>query len=302
MRNRAIQVGVALLVGLVLAYALSRPSRPAPERAGRSGSQYRYSRIICMSPAVSEITFAIGAGPRVVGVSQHTQYPPEAMGLPRCGGFFNPNFEVILSLKPDLIIAQGEAADMRQFAEANGIELVLLSLTDLDSIWTEAERLGRILQVEDEAARMVAEKRARLDALRARAAGKPPVRALLVTGREPDSLSNISTVGPNTFLNDIIEIAGGRNIFDDLPVDYGVVNKEALLARGPEVIVELQGMDSAEQLDHGAVLALWQELPTLPAVRNGRVYAIDASYALIPGPRVVDLAEDLADLFHGEER
>jgi iron complex transport system substrate-binding protein len=292
---------LALLVGVTLAYALSRPAGPE-EGAVPHGPGYRHDRIICMSPAVSEIVFAVGAGPRVIGVSQHTKWPPEAMGLRRCGGFFDPNFEVILKLQPDLIIAQGEAADMRQFTRANGIDLELLALTDLESIFTEADRLGKLLQLEEQAGELVGGLRARMDAVRERVRGKRPVRALLVTGREPDSLSNISTVGPRTFLHDLIEAAGGLNTFADLPIDYGVVNKETLLARKPEVIVELQGMDSAETPDVDAVLALWQDLPTLPAVRDRRVYVIDASYALIPGPRVVDLAETLADFFHPGER
>ena len=119
-----------------------------------------------------------------------------------------------------------------------------------------------------------------------------------MTGRDQGSLSNIYTVGPHTFLNDLIVVAGGHNVFDDLPVDYGTINKETLLERKPDVIVELRGMTENEAREQGDVRKAWQGLGMLPAVKSGRVYAIDASYALIPGPRVVDLVEKLAELFH----
>ena len=205
--TRPIIVGAALLMGLVLAYALDR--LPTPSAAGplaQGSAEYRYRRIICMSPAVGEIVFAIGAGPRVVGVSEHTMWPPEATRLPVCGGFFNPSFERILSLKPDLIISQGEAADMRTFAHTNGIEMELLSLTNLDSIMSESERIGKMLQVEPQAERLAAGMRARLEAVRARAQGRPSVGVLLVTGRDQGSLTNIYTVGPHTYLNDLIVV------------------------------------------------------------------------------------------------
>ena len=304
--TRPIIVCAALLVGLALAYALGRV--PAPSAGGgasppaQGSAEYRYRRIICMSPAVGEIVFAVGAGPRVVGVSEHTMWPPQALKLPVCGGFFNPSFERILSLKPDLVISQGEAADMRQFATANGITLELLSLTNLDSIMTESERIGQLLQVEPQAERLVAGMRARLDAVRSRVQGRPPVGVLLVTGRDQGSLSNIYTVGPKTFLNDLIVVAGGHNLFDDLPVDYGTINKETLLERKPGVIVELRGMTEDEAREQDDVRKVWQGLGMLPAVRNGRVYSVDATYAMIPGPRVVDLVEKLAELFHPEAR
>jgi len=299
-------VVLALLVG-ASAVAL-RLGRLGP--AGRMGSEgpppggdagpQRYGRIICMSPAVVELAFAVGAGNRVVGISQHTMSPPEALGLPVCGGFFNPNYERILSLHPDLILTQGRADDLKRFAGDNGIEMVSLDIGDLDSIITQTARLGELLQCEEGAARVCAETERRLDAVRARVAGKAPVKLLLVTAREPGSLNGIQAAGPGSFLDDLIAVAGGVNVVSDLPRSYGVVNKEALLARRPEVIVELHGEGGDAAALQREVRELWQGLSSLPAVRQGRVYAVEATYAMIPGPRVVQLAERLARLLHGE--
>ena len=123
---------------------------------------------------------------------------------------------------------------------------------------------------------------------------------ILVIGRESGSLSDIYVVGGGTFLSDLIDVAGGRNVFADLHASYAVVSKEAILERAPDVVIELhgEGMDAAAAL--ADVRDLWGALTPLPAVRTGRLYTIESTYAMIPGPRVVDLAGRLADILHGE--
>ncbi len=303
--GKVVAVAAALLVGLAGAVWLSGLDEPSGRRAGpaqpgAAQEDYRYKSIVCMSPAASEIVFVAGAGGRVVGVSQWTQHPPEALGLPRCGGFYNPNYERILALEPDLIFTQGEAEDLRRFARGYGMEVCSLALTDLESITREVRRVGVLLQTEPQAELVSAEMQYRLARVRARVAREPVVGVLLVTGRQPDALNDIATVGPRTFLHDLVAAAGGRNVFDDLFMDYGVISKEALVARAPEVIVELHGEGGDHARLEREVRGLWNAMPSLPAVRDGRVYAVEATYALIPGPRVVDLAERLADLLHGE--
>ncbi len=288
----------ALLLGVGLALLTGRVHKQGAVSSETTRESPR--RIVCMSPAATEIIFAIGAGGRVVGVSQHTVYPKEALELPRCGGFFNPNIERILSLRPDLIVSQGAAAELSDFSDRNGIALVALSLSDLDSILREAMRLGELLGLQEKASAFCRDMRERLNRISERVAGAEPVRVLLVTGRRPESLAGIYTVGPNTFLHDVVRAAGGRNVFYDLPVDYGVVNKESLLHRAPEVIVELHGEGGDPEALQRKVRALWAAYDTIPAVRKGRIYAIEETYALIPGPRIVALTERLAQIFHPE--
>lgn len=306
-RGKLLLVGAAFLVGLGLSFWLERLTAPraegsAPSQAPGPGFDFRHRRVICMSPAVVEIAFALGAGPRVVGVSQHSTYPPQALEKPLCGGYFNPNYEIILSLEPDLIVTQGKAEELTDFAQANGIEIVSLDLRDLDSIFAETKRLGRVLEVEAEAELLCAELRHRLAQVRVKVSRKPRVGVVLVAGREPGALNDIFAVGPGEFLHDLIEIAGGRNVFDDLHAGYAVVSKEALLQRAPEVVVELHGEGADAAATEREARRLWQAFPTLPAVRQGRVHVIESTYAMIPGPRVVRLAERLAEILHGEDR
>ncbi|MFO8006791.1 MAG: helical backbone metal receptor [Candidatus Brocadiia bacterium] len=302
--RKAVLVAVAAAAGLCLAWWLARVRPPSAASAGKGPEpgrgSYSFRRIVCMSPAVTEIVFAAGAGDRVVGVSQHAKWPPEALAKPSCGGFFNPSFERIMSLSPDLIIAQGEAADLGEFARAYGIELRLLELRNLDSILAAIGRVGELLEREAQAELVAAEMRYRLAKVRARVSDKPPVGVLLVTGREPGSLSNVYTVGPGTFLHDLLRVAGGRNVFADLPRDYAAINKEAIIERRPEVIVELHGEGGDRQAARREVRQLWKGMPALPAVWQGRVHVVTATYAMVPGPRVVRLAESLAEVLHGE--
>jgi iron complex transport system substrate-binding protein len=305
-KARAAVAGAAFVVGVCLSLVLGRLQPPAPAGSLAGGGQERagarYRRVVCMSPAVTEIVFAIGAGERVVGVCQHVKYPPEALDRPLCGGFFNPDFERLLSLQPDLIITQGEAEHLARFARDNRIQVLSLMLTDLDSILRETERVGAALDAGPQADLLCAELRYRLARVRAAVSGRPQVRTALVVAREPGALSNIQVVGPGTFLNDLLEMAGGRNVFSDLAQPYGVVSKEALGQRAPEVIVEMHG-EGAEPGLQDEVRGLWRGLPSLPAVQQDRVYAVEATYAMIPGPRVVQLAELLADLLHrGEQK
>lgn len=291
---RAVVVGCALVVGVLGAWLLGGLAGPRSPAAGP------YRRILCMSPAAAEIAFAVGAGDRIVGVSEYTDYPPDAADLPRCGGYTNPNFELIIGLQPDLIVLQGRFERLRQFARQNGIAVISLQLYDLQSILEETERLGAAIGLADGGREASAEMRRRLDAVRERVKGLPRPRVMLVAGRERDSLRDISVPGPGGFLSDLLRVAGGENVFEDLTTRYATVNKEALVARAPEIIIELHGTEGDDEQATAQARRLWVELSLLPAVRDGRVHAIAAGYALKPGPRVVRLAERLADVIHGE--
>jgi len=301
-RTKILLVLGTFAAALCLSFLLIRIGTPTAGQmrpaADGSPTEFSYKRIVCMSPAISEIVFALGAGGRVVGVSQHTKYPPEALAKPTCGGFFNPSRERILSVAPDLLIVQGKAAKLTSFADSNGIQILALSFSNLESIFTETKRLGKVLQLDAEAELLCAGMRYRLAGVRVRAAHKMPLDMVMVVGREPGTLSNIHVVGPGSFLDDLIRIAGGRNVFSDLPGTYGMASKEALMDRAPEVVVELHGEGADEKRQEDRVRELWEGLAPLPAVANRRVYVVESTYAMIPGPRVVELAERLAGLLH----
>ena len=279
------------LQGNVVEREEGRPVRGGPQR------------VICLSPAVAEIVFALDQGERVVGVSEYTTYPPEALTKPVCGGFFNPNFELVVSLRPDLIITEGKAEKVSQFARDQGIKHLSLQLMDLESIFTCIREAGRALDCEEEAQVLCARLRLRLAEVELAARDRPRRRVLIVLGRERGSLRSIYTTGPDSFAGDVLELAGGDNVFGDVTGSYVGVSKEALILRQPEVIIELQGEGILDDAGLRRIKTLWSDMPGLPAVRDERIYAVGDTYAVIPGPRVVDLAERLAGILHqAEER
>jgi len=302
---RPAAVGAAFVLGIALSAWLNSLSTPHASGAasvddGRLARQQAFSRILCMSPAVVEIVYAIGAGEDVAGITEHVKYPPEALGKPECGGYFNPNLERIIALQPDLIVTQGEAGKLARFARDNGVRLISLQLTDLESILRETLRLGRLLGRSAQAELLCAELRLRLARVKAAVAERPRLKVAMIAWRDPGTLTDISVVGSGGFLGDLIDVAGGVNVFGDLAREFEIVSKEAILERMPDVVVELHGEGGDEAALQNEVRRLWDGLPSLPAVRDGRVYAVESTYAMIPGPRVVQLAERLAGLFAQE--
>jgi len=174
-----------------------------------------FRRIVCGSPAVTEIVFALGAGDRVVGVSDFTVSPPEALGKQRIGGLLNPNKERLTALEPDLIVTQGAHEALTSFARARGIRIHSVRLETLDDIEAAVGSLASLLGMPDRGRALVERIRAGLELLRACTASLPRPSVLVVFGRSPGDLSNLTTIGPGTFLDDLLERAGGRNVTHD---------------------------------------------------------------------------------------
>jgi len=267
------------------------------EADSRSERHLPYERVITMSPAITEIVFALGQGHRVAGVSDYTTYPPEADDLPRCGGYVNPNFEIILSLSPDLIITHGRPGDFGKFGERYGIDILPMEIDDLESIYDTIRVTGDMLDCESDAQELVERMERRVSEIAdAAQAGRPGVETLLVVGRDPSSLREVHVVGPGGFLHDFLVLAGGENIMADLGRQYGSVSKEIVAERNPEVIIELHGEGMMEDEERRRYLRVWQDMSTLPAVKNERIYVIEETFAMLPGPRSVKIAERMAEI------
>lgn len=256
-------------------------------------------RIVCGSPAVAEIVFALGCGDRVVGVSDYTVFPPEAKAKESIGGWINPNRERLLVMKPDIIISQGLHESLATFTREFGIGFLSVKLDALADIYTAVESIAEALGVSGRGATLNADIHRSIDVVSARVANVPPARVLLLFGRTPGSLAGLGTVGPGTFLDDMIRVAGGTNLFSDAKGAYPQVSKETLLVREPDVILEVNpgGLD-----EHAIALlrADWQEFAQLPAVRENHIHYLTNDFLLIPGPRAGRIAEAFARAIHAE--
>jgi cobalamin transport system substrate-binding protein len=262
------------------------------------GAQQR--RIVSLVPALTEMLFAIGAGPQVVGVGSFDAFPPEVSKLPKVGALLDPDTERILSLRPTLVIIYGSQTSLQdQFARA-GIGTYLYRHGGIATIFQTMRDLGDATGTRGQADRVIRDLESRLQAVRARVKDRPKPRVLLVIDRQPKTLRGIYASGGRGFLHEMLEIAGGRNVFADVDRESVQPSHETLIARAPEVIIELQAEGMIAPADAAGEKALWSTMSSLPAVRTGRVHILTGQYLVVPGPRLAQAAETLARTLHAE--
>jgi iron complex transport system substrate-binding protein len=257
------------------------------------------TRVVCGSPAVTEIVFALGCGARVVGVSDFADYPPEAAAKPRIGGWFNPNRERLLVLKPDLIVSQGKHESLMQFAQSYGVRFESVRLDTLADLYAAIQTVAEALGEPDEGRKLGRATRAAMERVQERVRRLPPRRVLVVLGRTPGDLSGLTSIGPGSVLQDLLTAAGGTNVFADATGAYPQVSKETLLVRKPEVVLEVRP-GSLPDATRRMLREDWDRIPGIPAVEAGRIHYLTNEYLLIPGPRVAETVARLGEAIHPE--
>ncbi len=178
----------------------------------------------------------MGAGPRVAAVSSYDRYPPEVGRLPRVGALVDPDVERILSLRPDLVVAYASQTDLLAQLGRAGIPVYIYRHGSLADITAGMRALGSRIGMPAEAERAAADIEHGLAEVRASVAGRPRPRTVLVIGREPQSLRAISVSGGFGFLHDLLDLAGGDNVFGDVKRESMMVATETILAKQPDVI------------------------------------------------------------------
>ncbi|MEP7117099.1 MAG: helical backbone metal receptor [Acidobacteriota bacterium] len=257
-------------------------------------------RIISLVPAVTEMLFAIGAGPDVVAVSSFDTFPPEVATRPKVGALLDPDVERVLSLTPDLVAIYGSQSDLRRQLQRAAIPIYDYRHAGLPDIMATIRDLGRVVGRRAAADAVAAGIERQLADTRRRTTGRAPVRALLVFGREPGALRNVFASGGTGFLNDMLTVAGGVNVFADLTQEAVQATTELLLTRAPDAIVELRDGAPYSAADVQRAAADWARLASLPAVKTQRVHVVSGEGLLVPGPRVAVAVERLARALHPE--
>ncbi len=286
-----------MLSGSVL---LAREPRPfGPLDPGTLGPcQTVPFRLVSLVPAVTEMLFSIGAGDDVVGVSSYDRFPPEALTKPKVGALVDPDFERILSLRPTLVVVYATQIDLiarLDRARIATFRYELAGLADVTAtIRTLGDRIGRAAR-----AREVADGIERdLAAVRRSVAGQPRPRAVLIFGREAGTLRGIYASGGIGFMHDMLEAAGGDDIFADIKRQNLQATTEMLLTRAPEVIIEAYASEGWPPERVAREREVWRALPSLPAVKSGRVRVLADDRLSIPGPRVAEGVKLLAAVLH----
>ena len=214
----------------------------APDRlVGSDGAPF--VRIITIAPNSAEILCAIGACDSLVGISTFCVYPPRLLDRPRVGGLFDTDLEKIISLRPDLVVLRGRNEAVQRLCLAGNIAVYHDPTERIADVQTCIRELGERVGREEQAAALILRFQRQIDAVVARVArimGDAPRPKVLVTlARNPQELADVFTAGPQTYINDLLEIAGGENLFGHVDMDYPTISMEDVLTRQPDVILEL---------------------------------------------------------------
>jgi iron complex transport system substrate-binding protein len=247
-------------------------------------------RIISLAPNHTEVLYALGLGDRVVGVTEYCNYPPEAAEKPKVGDFVNTDLELVVGLEPDLVLATTmHMAETVPAIQERGIPVFVLDPQSVASVMDEIRTLGRITGREAAADALVADMQARIDAVQQKVKDAPRPKVFWELGPE------LFTVGPNTFVNDLIDLAGGENVAADADTPWPQLSVEAIILKDPDVIV-------LADHNYGQTVEMVKERPgweDIAAVKEGSIIEItNDDIVSRPGPRLVEGLEFLAKALH----
>jgi iron complex transport system substrate-binding protein len=250
-------------------------------------------RIVTFAPSMTEIAYALGLGERLVGVSgPYDDYPAEARDVEEVGGAgdfgVDPNIETVVSLEPDLFLAISGGDQWKAELRDLGINVVTLNATDLDDLLSDIGVVGRITGTAATADPLVGEMQARADAVAAQAQAAERVTCFFEAYYPP-----LTTVGPNTFVYDLLERAGCDPVTADAASDYPEWSVDALVADGPQVYIA-----TPESAKSPSAIAKRPGFNGIRAVADGNVVLVDGDLVTRPGPRVVDGLEQLSTALH----
>jgi iron complex transport system substrate-binding protein len=256
-------------------------------------------RIVSLSPATTEMIYAMGAGNRLVAVGSYDRFPPETSRLPRVGALLDPDTERILALRPDLVIVYDTQTELKQRLERASVPYYSYEHRAMPDIMTTIRTLGSRIGFGLQADALASKMDQELNQVRRSVAGRKRPRTMLVFGREPSSLQNVFASGGYGFLSDLLDIAGGDNVFGDVKQQSVQASTEMILARRPDVIIELHYGESAATAGGPRSLDAWKALGSVPAVRTGRIVMLVGDEFVVPGPRIVQAAQKLARALDG---
>jgi len=254
----------------------------------------RPQRIVSLAPSCTEILYSVGAGDRIVGVDEFSNYPAEAKTKPKVGGM-QTNLEQVIALKPDLVCAAGiTPASVIQSLQQAKIPVLVLDGQSIPEVLNDITLAGQTVGDVAEASKVTADVQARIQAVQEKVAGAPRPRVLdELDATDP---SKPYTVGPGSFVDALITVAGGQNAFEDAKSAYPQVNLEEILHADPQIIL----LADAQYGTTPEMVAKRTGWTGITAVKQHAVYPIDADITSRPGPRIADAVETLAKIFHPE--
>jgi len=275
--------------------ACDNTSPPLPDRA---------DRIVSLAPNLTEILFAIGLDDEIVGVTLDSDYPPKAAEKTKVGTFWQPNIEAVVAARPSLVITLDfeQHKNLAERLRRIGYKNLTVNIEKVGDLFTVIDKIGGLTNRQQQANELIKRIKAKLQHLATLVGAEPKVRVLWVVQREP-----LRVAGIDTFVNEMIELAGGENAIGPTVHKYPPIGAEQVIACNADVIIEsAMGPENIEgQRDRA--LQHWSKYQYLPAVANKRVYVIDGDTVSRLGPRLYEGTETIAgclrpDLFQNLEQ
>jgi len=255
------------------------------------------NRIASLAPNLTEILFTLGLGEKIVAVSNNSNYPAAAANKKKVGSFWQPNTEAIIASKPDLIITLGFEQQKAVADSLNRLRFKTLTLKieKIEELLTAIQKIGAATGCKQRADELVKNISNQLNNLQLKVSSTNKVKVLWVVQVEP-----LRVAGRDTFINELIELAGGENAIGPTIQQYPPIGTEELLACGPEVIIQSAMGTSDIGKQQQAAKVFWSRWANLPAVKNNRIYVVEPDTVLRLGPRLPQGIELIAHCLHPE--
>ena len=251
----------------------------------------RVDRIVSMAPSLTEILFALGLGEEIVGVTLLSDYPPAAAEKPKVGGFWQPNIEAVVAARPNLVMTLGfgQQKDLAERLKRIGYNTLAVNIEKVSDLFTVIGEIGAAAGRQRQADELVSGIKAKLNELSGLVGALPKVRVLWVIQREP-----LRVAGRDTFVNEMIELAGGENAIGRTVHKYPPIGAEQVIACGADVIIEPEMGRGNLDAQRNEALQHWGKFRNLPAVTNNRIYVIRGDTVSRLGPRLYEGTETIA--------
>ncbi len=267
----------------------------ATQESVNRSAQVDVNRIVSLAPNLTEILFALGLEKRIAAVSSDSDYPPEAAAKIKLGNFWQPNLEAVIAAGPDLVVTLWfeQQSSVARRLERIGYRSLTLKIESVSELFAAIERIGEVTGSEKESAELVGHIQQQFADMQNRLSSAKPPKVLWVVQTEP-----LRVAGQDTFVNELIEMAGGVNAIGKTIHKYPPIGAEQLIACGPEVIIQpaMLGDDLAKQQQAAEVF--WSRWKNVPAVRNKRIYVLQADTVSRLGPRLAQGIRMVARCLH----